>query len=113
MIPIGMLSLEKQMVFLSLLLLVLFGEVILLVYKGSHLLPLRKLFTDGVLAFARLILFDLLVQGSKQSKWIFSVPAEILAALIFSLSLYIAAGFLRERKRIKSELSLYNNNYNK
>ena len=42
MIPIGMLSQEKQTVFLFLLLLILFGEVILLVYKGSHLLPLRK-----------------------------------------------------------------------
>lgn len=104
-IPIGMLSPEKQMVFILLLFLVLFCEVILLVYKGSHLLPPERLLPDGILAFVLLVLLFLLVQGSQQSEWLFAVPTWILGAVLFSLSLYIAAGFIRERKRIKSELS--------
>lgn len=105
MIQIGMLSPQQQMVFILLLFLVLFCEVILLVYKGSHLLPLSKLLPDGALAFALLVLLFLLVQGSKRSEWMIPVPAGILAAALFSLALYISVGFLRERKRIKSELS--------
>lgn len=67
-IPIGMLSPEKQMVFILLLFLVLFCEVILLVYKGSHLLPPERLLPDGILAFVLLVLLFLLVQGSQQSE---------------------------------------------
>lgn len=105
MIQIGMLLPEQQMVFILWLFLVLFCEVIFLVYKGSHLLPLSKLLPDCALAFALLVLLFLLVQGSKRSEWMIPVPAGIFAAALFSLALYIAAGFLRERKRIKSELS--------
>lgn len=102
---IGMLSPERQMAFILLLFLVLFCEVILLVYKGSHLLPWKRLLPDGILAFVLLVLFFLMVQESKQSKWSFPVPVWIFGAVLFSLSLYIVFGFIRERKRIKNELS--------
>ena len=105
MIHICVLSPGKQMVFILLLFLVLFCEVILLVYKGSHLLPLRKLIPDGVVAFALLILLFLLVQGSQQPEWMFHIPAGILAVVLISLSFYIVTGFIRENKRIKNELS--------
>ncbi len=105
MIPIGMLSQEKQTMFLFLLLLVVFGEVILLVYKSSHLLPLIKLIPDGTLAFALLVLLFFLDQDREQPEWMLPVPTGILAALLILLSFYITSGFLRERKRIKSELS--------
>lgn len=105
MIPIGMLSQEKQTVLFFLLLLILFGEVIFLVYKGSHLLPLRKLIPDGTLAFVLLVLLIFLEQNREQPEWMLPVPAGILTALLMLLSLYIASGFIRERKRIKSEFS--------
>lgn len=105
MISIGMLPQEKQSLFLFLLLLVLFGEVILLVYKGSHLLPFRKLLPDGVVAFALLVLLFFMEQDREHPEWILPVLAGILTVLFILLSLYISSGFLRERKRIKSELS--------
>ena len=98
MIPIGMLSQEKQTMFLFLLLLVVFGEVILLVYKSSHLLPLIKLIPDGTLAFALLVLLFFLDQDREQPEWMLPVPTGILAALLILLSFYITSGFLRERK---------------
>lgn len=105
MIHICMLSPGYQMVLILLLFLVLFCEVILLVYKGSHLLPVKKLVPDGVLVFVLLVLLYLLVQGSQTSEWMFHIPAGVLAVVLISLSFYLVAGFIRERKRIKRELS--------
>lgn len=100
-----MLSASSQLTLILLLFLIFLLNLLLLVYKGSHLPSVRRLVPDTIAVLALMTLLYLLVEVKQPVRWLYHIPVWGFILLFLFLLFHAVFGFIREWKRAKNELS--------